>query len=130
MSMAPHFRIPLNLAHAATVAKRLIYHLERLQKLRQIRLDQALDLAVKVAEQLSPFQFSNEHHESDQARAVVAETARLAREMVDEIEQKNAGDDRLGQAVRNLFECLEMGEEGARISLRAGENPDSALRPQ
>jgi hypothetical protein len=44
-------------------------------------------------------------------------------------ERDGIADDRLGQAVRNLFECLELGEEGAEISLRAGENPDSALRP-
>ena len=48
---------------------------------------------------------------------------------MDEIEKAGAGADRLGQQVRNLFECLELGEEGAAISLRAGENPRSLLRP-
>ena len=38
--------------------------------------------------------------------------------VVDDIEQTaGLGYDRLGQAVRNLFECLSMGEEGARLSL-------------
>ena len=27
------------------------------------------------------------------------------------------------------FECLELGEEGAEISLRAGEDPNSIQRP-
>ena len=46
-----------------------------------------------------------------------------------DIERLHIGDDRLGQAVRNFFECLGLGVEGARLSLLAGENPDSALRP-
>ena len=53
----------------------------------------------------------------------------MGRLIVDDIERLGVGDDRIGQAVRNFFECLELGEEGARISLRAGENPKSALRP-
>ena len=36
--------------------------------------------------------------------------------------------DRLGQWVRNLFECLGLAEEGARLSLECGETPDSFLR--
>jgi hypothetical protein len=50
--------------------------------------------------------------------------------VVDDIEKSGVGYDRLGQAVRNLFECLSMGEEGSRISLRAGENPGSTMRPR
>jgi hypothetical protein len=63
------------------------------------------------------------------AKVVIAEVVALARKMVDAFERDGIADDRLGQAVRNLFECLELGAEGAEISLRAGENPDSALRP-
>ena len=36
--------------------------------------------------------------------------------------------DRLGQWVRNLFECLGLAEEGASLSLECGERPDSLLR--
>jgi hypothetical protein len=53
----------------------------------------------------------------------------LARRLVDQIEAAGVGQDRLGQCVRNLFECLELGPEGADISLRAGENPRSLQRP-
>lgn len=34
----------------------------------------------------------------------------------------------LQRVIRNLFECLSLGEEGMRISLRAGEDPNSAMR--
>jgi hypothetical protein len=36
--------------------------------------------------------------------------------------------DRLGQHVRNLFECLGLAEEGAQLSLKCGERPDSPMR--
>ncbi len=49
--------------------------------------------------------------------------------LVDELEARGWKDDRLGQTVRNLFECLERGAEGAALSLRAGEDPRSPLRP-
>jgi hypothetical protein len=53
----------------------------------------------------------------------------LGRQLVDAMEAARLGGDRLGQLVRNLFECLELGKEGAEISLRAGENPGSLQRP-
>jgi hypothetical protein len=126
----PHFNIPLNLQHAATIARRLAYHLERLQKLKSVKLDKALIRAESISEKLFPFHVSEQNPAPDDLAVLISEVAALAREMVDEVEGLNAGDDRFGQAVRNLFECLVLGEEGARISLRAGENPDSALRPQ
>ncbi len=48
---------------------------------------------------------------------------------MDELERAHLGSDLLGQLVRNYFECLELGEEGSEISLRAGENPKSLQRP-
>jgi hypothetical protein len=36
--------------------------------------------------------------------------------------------DRLGQLVRNLFECLGLPEEGAALALQCGEDPGSPLR--
>ena len=53
----------------------------------------------------------------------------LVYQLVDEIERHALGEDRLGECIRNLFECLELGAEGAVLSLRAGENPDSLQRP-
>lgn len=53
----------------------------------------------------------------------------MGRVLVSEIAAAGVGGDRIGQCVRNLFECLERGEEGARLSLLAGEDPCSLLRP-
>lgn len=36
--------------------------------------------------------------------------------------------DRLGQHVRNLFECLGLAEQGAELALQCGEKPDSMMR--
>jgi len=53
----------------------------------------------------------------------------VTRQLVGEIEAAGYQGDRLGQCVRNLFECLGLAEEGAELSLRCGERPDSLLRP-
>jgi len=47
---------------------------------------------------------------------------------VDAIVETTARGDRLGQLVRNFFECLGLAEEGAQLALRCGERPDSPLR--
>jgi len=61
---------------------------------------------------------------------VAEEAAGAGRELVIEIEKQGLAEDRLGQAIRNLFECLGFPEEGANISLRAGEDPNSLMRPR
>lgn len=120
----PHFRIPLNLPHAYTIASRIVYHLGGSQA-----SDRANELALRLQTLLLPYYQSGENPAPPEAERVVLEGADLARAIVVEIENAKSGSDRLGQAVRNLFECLGLGEEGARISLRAGENPQSVLRP-
>jgi hypothetical protein len=57
------------------------------------------------------------------------EAAQLGRRLVECIEADEVGSDRVGQCVRNLFECLALGQEGAALSLRAGEDPNSLQRP-
>jgi len=54
--------------------------------------------------------------------------AEKARGLVAAILAAHARSDRLGQHVRNLFECLGLPEEGAALSLECGERPDSPLR--
>ena len=54
--------------------------------------------------------------------------AEKARALVDAILETHARSDRLGQHVRNLFECLGLAEEAATFSLQCGERPDSPLR--
>ncbi len=118
--MAPaFFRLPLNLPHAATVAARIRYH-------RQGAADEATRLLVLL---LDPYREQEDNPAPDEAKRIADEAAVLGRRIVDELEAAKVGHDRLGQAVRNLFECLALGEEGAAISLRAGENPKSSLRP-
>lgn len=118
--MGPHFRVPLNLPHAATVAVRIRHH----------RKGAADETTRKLVHLLDPYREQEDNPPLEEAQRVAAEAAALGRRAVDEIEAAGVGHDRLGQAVRNFFECLALGEEGAALSLRAGENPDSALRPK
>ncbi len=118
--MAPHFHVSLDLPHAATVAQRIRRH-------GHAWSDEA---TLRLAELLAPYRDAGGNPSSAEAARVVTEAAALARRVVDEVEAAGGASDRLGQAVRNLFECLELGEEGASISLRAGESPTSLLRPR
>lgn len=119
-----HFDLPLNLPHAGRVAARIHHYVFEEDKLAEGRM-----LAERLLALLRPYQESDENPASEEAARVVAEASGLGRTIVNVIERSGAGHDRLGQAIRNLFECLELGAEGAQISLRAGENPGSALRP-
>lgn len=121
----PHFRIPLNLPHAGTLAGRVKYYFRSSPEARHA--DSLIDELVAL---LAPYRQAGENPPSEEAQQVVELAARLGRAIVLEIERLKNGHDRLGQAVRNLFECLGLGEEGATLSLRAGENPGSALRPR
>ncbi len=127
-SASTYIHIPLNLPHAGTVARRI-------HKLLPSRLPpdgpsiQAMALSEQLLNLLVPFEASGENPVPHAAEKIRQEAARLARLLVAEIESLEAGEDRLGQCIRNLFECLEMGQEGASISLRAGENPRSLQRP-
>jgi hypothetical protein len=120
----PYFRIPLNLPHAATISSRLLYHLRQLNA-----GEEGLTLAGELFVLLEPWRDREDNGPAETAEPARQAAAALGRRIVDEIEKGKLGGDRLGQAVRNLFECLEYGEEGASISLRAGENPNSTLRP-
>jgi hypothetical protein len=120
----PHFRIPLNLPHAGTIASRILYHLGNPEPTQP-----ASKLALRLESLLKPYLLTGENPPQAESERVIREAAQLARLVVGEIERGKTGSDRLGQAIRNLFECLGLGEEGARISLRAGENPRSVLRP-
>ena len=65
----------------------------------------------------------------DVALPAADDAATIARLLVEEIAKVGYRGDRLGQCIRNLFECLGLPEEGAELSLRCGERPDSPLRP-
>jgi hypothetical protein len=121
----PHFQIPLNLPHAGRIAERIVALLDR-EGTPGPAVEKTADRLVAL---LQPYSESDENPRADVARRVRDQAAELGRQLVDEIESTRLGHDRLGQCVRNLFECLELGREGAVVSLRAGENPASFQRP-
>ena len=128
MKMA-YFRIPLDLPHAGTIAERITVLIQRNMDDETMETEAITELAGDLFDVLWPYRVSGENPPEAEAREVRDEAARLGRAIVDEIERLQIGTDRLGQCIRNLFECLELGEEGAAISLRAGENPNSLQRP-
>jgi hypothetical protein len=121
---ASFFKIPLNLPHAATLAVRILYQLRQGPS-----APAAIEKAGELVVLLEPYRDREDNGPDQDQPHVVEEAARIGRAIVDDVELAKAGHDRLGQAVRNLFECLELGGEGVAISLRAGENPGSLLRP-
>ena len=127
--MNSHFNIPLDLPHAATIVDRIERLLERRLDREEEDHDDAFATIALLRQMLSSSRASGENPPGDQAREVVIRAAELGRELVAEIERLDIREDRLGQCVRNLFECLELGREGAEISLRAGEDPRSPMRP-
>lgn len=122
-SNVPHFRIPINIPHASTLSGRIEYHFFRIHPGGDYP-----DCLVSLLEVLLPYRGADDPPEK-KGKAVAEKAAEHGREVVNEIERRGGGDDRFGQSVRNLFECLGKGEEGAILSLRAGENPNSTLRP-
>lgn len=124
-----HFDVALNLPHAATVARRLVRRLEGRGAPGGGPVGEALALVESLVELLTPFEGREAEPLPEEAAPVVERAAEIGRSLVEEVERLGLGEDRLGQAVRNLFECLGRGEEGAEISLRAGEDPRSLLRP-
>lgn len=124
-----HFDIPLDLPHAGRLADRIINLLERYAAERGVESPETMETAERLSNLLFRFSAEDENPPEKEAIVVRDEAATLARQFVDQLEAAQISLDRLGQYVRNLFECLELGKEGAEISLRAGENPNSLQRP-
>jgi hypothetical protein len=122
------FNVPVNLQHAATIARRIETRLAAGGLDMNSEGDALREAIEELRDRLGPYESGPEPSGEDEAREA-AEAAAVGRRIVDEIERLEIGEDRLGQGVRNLFECLGLGEEGAEISLRAGENPNSLMRP-
>ena len=122
-----HFDIPLDLPHAGRIADRILILVEK--HAEELGID-APDV-IESAEQLWGllFKYTGDDDNPSNALRLRDEAADLGRQLVDRMAAVNLTSDRLGQLIRNLFECLELGAEGAEISLRAGENPKSLQRP-
>jgi hypothetical protein len=126
MEPAPFFDVPLNLPHAGRVARRLLTYLHRDGR----EGTAAAATAGQLVALLDPCFETDEDPPPAEAQLLRAQAAVLARRFVEEVVLDALGNDLLGQAVRNLFECLGLGREGAAISLLAGENPNSMQRPR
>lgn len=116
----------INLPHARTVAERLERQMEVLRVLEGEQ-GRPLHLAVvALRRSLEPWADDPNPEEAVTAADPIVECARgLVRAILDD---ERARSDRLGQCVRNLFECLGLPNEGRRVSLECGENPDSLMR--
>jgi hypothetical protein len=125
----PYFKVALNLPHAGRVARRIFRLLSDGTVARGPDSESALRITVALVGLLDPCMDADENPPAPGAEAVRDRAAALGRDLVEHIERGGFGHDRLGQCVRNFFECLELGPEGAEISLRAGENPRSLQRP-
>jgi len=119
--------IPVNVPHARTIAQRIEARLAPVLERDELDTGELGNVLAELAEVLNPFDAENDPGED--CAEVCEQATGIARKLVVLIEELGVGNDRLGQAVRNLFECLGYAEEGAELSLRAGENPNSLLRP-
>jgi len=105
---------------------RLVRWFEVLAEPGALESTAVLELLAELDRCLRPFP---EDPPEVEAKVAADNAARVGRRLVAEIEHAEYKDDRLGQCVRNLFECLGLAEEGAELSLRCGERPNSPLRP-
>ncbi len=124
-----HFDIPLDIPHAGRIADRLLILVQRHAEEKGTEAPEALDAAERLWNLLFRYSGEDDNPAEAEAMKIRDEAAAIGRELVDAVVASHLTSDRLGQLVRNLFECLELGEEGALISLTAGENPNSLQRP-
>jgi hypothetical protein len=129
MSDADYQRyVRINLPHARTIIQRVTRSLDALGAFREGENGGAMAL-IEAFEGLEraarPYDDDPAMEEALRAADALAEHARALVQMI--LATPFRGD-RLGQNVRNLFECLGLAEEGARLSLDCGERPDSLLR--
>jgi hypothetical protein len=116
--------VAINLPHARTIVARIGRTLEALGGFPDPETPiskgyAVLEVAIRDFEEDPPFELAIASAD------IVADHARsLAAQIID----SSFRGDRLGQHVRNLFECLGLAEEGATLSLQCGEDPDSLLR--
>jgi len=116
----------INLPHAHTILARIVGWLEYQESPCRYEETPLPDILTALDRLLRPYP---EDPPPAVALRVADEVAVWARRLAEECEQVGYHGDRLGQYVRNLFECLGLASEGAELSLRCGERPDSPLRP-
>ncbi len=116
----------INLPHARTIAERIERQLEILRVLEGEGSRPLNTAVISLRSSLEPW-VEDPALETAAAEAdpIVDRSRELVRTIVDD---ERARGDRLGQCVRNLFECLGLPNEGRRVSLACGENPESLMR--
>lgn len=125
----PFFHVALNLPHAGRIARRIFRLLPADGTGGDTDAAAGRELTAELIALLDPCLDMDENPPGELAARLGDRAAILGRRLVDHTERGGFGNDRLGQCVRNFFECLELGREGADISLRAGEDPRSLQRP-
>jgi hypothetical protein len=127
MSDAYQRYVEINLPHSRAVIVRIGRTLEFLGGFKDDGGGtSALEAAFEAVErEAAPFE---EDPAQTEALAAADRLAERGRALVAAIEATEIRSDRLGQHVRNLFECLGLAAEGADLSLRCGEKPDSPMR--
>jgi hypothetical protein len=120
--------VNVNLPHARTIVARIWRTLEAMGAFGEQGngSGSALSLALEALDEESrPYE---EDPRLEQALVAADAIAERGRALVAAIVETPARGDRLGQFVRNLFECLGLADEGAALSLECGERADSPLR--
>lgn len=125
----PYFDIPLNLPHAGRIAERIRRLVEQRAIGSDLRWFQLAHAVEELDSLLTPYRIADEDPPAEEAGSVRDRALDLGRRLAAEAIKQELREDRFGQCVRNLFECLAHGEEGAILSLRVGENPRSLQRP-
>jgi hypothetical protein len=120
--------VRINLPHARTIVARIGRSLEAVGAFGEAGNGGAMALhdAFETLERQA--QVFDEDPPEREAILAADALAAHGRALVDAIVETTARGDRLGQFVRNFFECLGLPEEGAELGLRCGEHPDSPLR--
>ncbi len=120
--------VHINLPHARTIAGRIGRSLEALGAFGTAGNGGASALRTAYEELVEAVDPYDEDPPIDDAIRAADFVAGFGRTLVEAIVETPVRSDRLGQWVRNLFECLGLASEGAQLSLRCGERPDSPLR--
>lgn len=129
MSDADYNRyVHINLPHARTIVARIGRSLEALGAFGETGNGGAFALHAAYDELEKVLREFDEDPPMEAALKAADAAAGRGRGLVEAILKTPTRGDRLGQSVRNLFECLGLADEGATLSLQCGERPDSPLR--
>ncbi len=115
----------INLPHAQTIVSRIVRWVDA-QSEPSVEETTLPGILTELGRLLRPY--TDDPPEAE-AVEVADRGAAMGRRLVEEIVRVGYRGGRLGQCVRNLFECFGLAGEGAELSLRCGERPDSPLRP-